>query len=82
MNYLDIRKQRSCELKRLRLDAGLTQIDLGKKANIAHTTIRAIETSSHAWSIDSEILYIQACVNHLKTKNANNYVGRFENYGL
>lgn len=82
MNYIDIRKQKSCELKRLRLDAGLTQIQLGLLANITHATIRTMENSNRSWNIDSEILYIQACVNHLKTKNANNYVGRFENYGL
>lgn len=56
----EIRLQKGKAMRQMRVDADISPTQLCILSGLSRSTIRAIELAKKAWSIDSEILYINA----------------------
>lgn len=65
MNLHPARKRRATELKKMRLEVGITQVELSALSGLTQATISRIETGEIGWNIDSEIIYFETLNNYL-----------------
>lgn len=63
MNLHPIRKKRALELKQMRLDRHITQMELSALSGLTQATISRIETGEIGWNIDSELIYFETLNN-------------------
>jgi DNA-binding XRE family transcriptional regulator len=62
-----LRKIKSAEIKQSRIAANICKVRLAKESGLSRPTIDRIENGEEPWSVDSEILYVDA-VNRLVAK--------------
>ena len=66
MDVEPIRKRRSRELRLMRVDCNITQVQLSALSGLTQSTISKIERGIVSWSIDNEIIYFETL---LKLRN-------------
>lgn len=57
--FLELRKVRGARLKKVRLAAGISKLELSRRSGLARQTIDKIESGEEGWLIDSELVYLQ-----------------------
>lgn len=65
MNVHPVRIKRASELKQMRLEKGITQMELMAISGLTQATISRIETGKIGWNVDSEIIYFETLKNYL-----------------
>jgi hypothetical protein len=62
-----LRKERAIKLRKMAIDAGLTQVKIFELSGLRTNTIRTMWTGNNSWNIDSEIIYINTILTYLNT---------------
>lgn len=65
MNVEPFRKLKSRQLRTLRIECGVTQVQLSTLSGLTQSTISKIERGIVAWSIDNEIIYFETLQKYL-----------------
>jgi transcriptional regulator with XRE-family HTH domain len=71
MNVEPYRKMRSRELRLMRVDCKITQVQLSALSGLTQSTISKIERGIVSWSIDNEILYFETLKKYIDEKKDN-----------
>lgn len=67
MDINSARKKRGFELKQMRLECNITQVELSTISSLTQATISRIESGTIGWNIDSELIYFETLKKLLHT---------------
>lgn len=71
MDVEPIRKIRSRELRLMRVDCKITQVELSTLSGLTQSTISKIERGIVSWSIDNEIIFYESLKKYINDKRDN-----------